>query len=398
MNTLPPLFEKVFPSEEYAARVQDVRQRMERAGYDLIISQDPSNMCWLTGYDGWSFYVPQCVLVHLQEESPFWFGRAQDARAAEVTTYLPNDHILPFSESLVQNPLNHPYEELAGFIRSRGWGNSRIGVEMDAHYFTARCHATLAGTLPDAGITNNGDLVNWARLVKSDKEVELMRVAGKISTRMMNAAIARIRAGVPQNEVIAEIYRTQASGVEGFGGDYSSFCPLLQVNEGTSTPHLTWTDAPLPDNALVMLEIAGVRRRYNVPLARTVHIGQAPDKIRKLARVIVEGVDAGLEQAKPGNTCESVEAVWQAVLNRNGITKESRVGYPVGVGYPPDWGERTCSLRPEDRTELQAGMCFHFQSGVWLDHFGCAVSESFVVTDRGGERLCDVERDLIVID
>ena len=93
-----------------------------------------------------------------------------------------------------------------------------------------------------------------------------------------------------------------------------------------------------------------------------------------------------------------VEAGWQAVLNRNGIVKESRVAYPVGVGYPPDWGERTCSMRPGDQTVLEVGMCFHFQSGVWLDDLGCAVSESFVVTESGGERLCDVERDLIVVE
>ena len=98
MNETTPIFEKVFSREEFASRVHDVKLRMERAGYDLIISQDPSNMCWLTGYDGWSFYVPQCVLVHLQEDSPFWFGRAQDSKAARVTTYLPDENIIPYSE------------------------------------------------------------------------------------------------------------------------------------------------------------------------------------------------------------------------------------------------------------------------------------------------------------
>ena len=93
-----------------------------------------------------------------------------------------------------------------------------------------------------------------------------------------------------------------------------------------------------------------------------------------------------------------VEAGWQAVLNRNGIVKESLVAYPVGVGCPPDWGERTCSMRLRDKTVPEVGMCFHFLSGVWLDDLGCAVSESFGVTESGGERLYDVERDLIVVE
>ena len=67
---------KPFDQSEYTRRVAQTKQRMERAGFDLIICQDPANMAWLTGYDGWSFYVPQAVLVHQDEDDPIWFGRA----------------------------------------------------------------------------------------------------------------------------------------------------------------------------------------------------------------------------------------------------------------------------------------------------------------------------------
>jgi ectoine hydrolase len=172
----------------------------------------------------------------------------------------------------------------------------------------------------------------------------------------------------------------------------------MPVGEGTTTPHLTWTDQPLPDNTPAMIEIAGARRRYHAPLTRTVYLGKPPQAILDVARVAVEGVDAGLAMARSGKRAEDVEAAWQVVLRRNGLRKESRVGYSIGLAYPPDWGERTVSLRPGDRTELQAGMCFHIQAGLWLEGFGVAISESFIVTDRGGERLCDVARELIVID
>ena len=175
-------------------------------------------------------------------------------------------------------------------------------------------------------------------------------------------------------------------------------CPLIQVGEGTSTPHLTWSEHPLPNDTLVMMELGGARRHYQAPLTRTLYLGSPPPEVNNLAQTIVEGVDAALEIARPGVTCEEVEAVWQKVLNRNGYHKESRVGYSIGVNYPPDWGERTASLRPGDTTVLQSGMCFHFQSGVWLDTIGAAVSEPFVVTENGGERLGSVRRELIVID
>ncbi|RWO01320.1 Xaa-Pro peptidase family protein [Mesorhizobium sp.] len=308
-----------FTQAEYAQRLAGVKSRMEKASFDLIICQDPANMCWLTGYDGWSFYVPQCVLVHLREDRPIWFGRAQDARSARLTTGLPEKNIVPFSERLVQQSVEPPYDELAQLIRSRGWGNARIGVEMDAHYYTARCHAHLVSGLPDAHFANNHDLVNWARLVKSEAELALIREAGAICTHAMKRGIEKMRPGVPQNHVIAEIYQAQIMGVPGAGGDYAAICPLMPVGEGTSTPHLTWSDAPLPDSGLAILEIAGVRRRYHAALTRTVHFGKPPQVLVDMAKAIVEGVDTGLEKARPGYTAEEVEAAWQAVLRKNGL-------------------------------------------------------------------------------
>ncbi len=391
-------YSKPFQKTEYEDRSLKVKQRMQAAGFDLLICQDPASMGWLTGFDGWSFYTPQAVLVHLEETSPIWFGRAQDAKSARITTDIPDENIIGFSEPLVQHPTQHPFDELCDLIDSRGWGSANIGVELDAHYYTARAHQHIVKGLPNATIGDSHEIVNWARLVKSEAELVYMREAGRIVTDTMNRAISRLRPGVRQFEVIADVYHSQITGFDNKFGDYTSLCPLIQVGEGTSTPHLTWTDAPLPDSGLVCMEIGAARRHYHAPLTRTMHIGKPPGEISKLADVIVEGGDRALETAKPGVTCEEVEAVWQSVLKRNGYHKESRVGYSIGLNYPPDWGERTASLRPGDKTVLEAGMCFHFQSGMWLENFGAAVSEPFVVTESGGERLSHVDRELIVID
>jgi len=63
-----------FERSEYAARIAKTRTAMQRAGIDLLIVTDPTNMGWLTGYDGWSFYVHQAVIL-LPEGEPLWFGR-----------------------------------------------------------------------------------------------------------------------------------------------------------------------------------------------------------------------------------------------------------------------------------------------------------------------------------
>jgi len=145
-------------------------------------------------------------------------------------------------------------------------------------------------------------------------------------------------------------------------------------------------------------EIAGCFRRYHCPLSRTVFLGTPPKAFLDAEKAVLEGLEAGLEAARAGNTCEDIANAFFAVLHRNGIEKDNRTGYPIGLSYPPDWGERTCSLRPGDRTELVPGMTFHFMTGLWMDDWGFEITESIAITDGAPECLASVPRALVVKD
>ena len=76
-------YHPAFSPEEYQSRLENVRRSMESRLLEVLIISDPSNMAWLTGYDGWSFYVHQCVVVTLQDSPPVL--RTQDGRTGGVT-------------------------------------------------------------------------------------------------------------------------------------------------------------------------------------------------------------------------------------------------------------------------------------------------------------------------
>ena len=71
-----------FTKEEYKSRLKKVQVSMQKKGIELLISQDPSNMNYLTGYDAWSFYYAQCVILHLYADAPICFVRHQDKGSA----------------------------------------------------------------------------------------------------------------------------------------------------------------------------------------------------------------------------------------------------------------------------------------------------------------------------
>lgn len=385
-----------FARSEYQQRLAKTRTAMEDAGVELLIVCDPSNMAWLTGYDGWSFYVHQCVLVAMDGE-PVWYGRGQDANGARRTTYLEHDNIIGYPDHLVQNPPLHAMSWLAEqVLPARGWNQLRIGVEMDNYYFSARAYQCLQQALPQAQFSDCTGLINWQRAVKSDREIDYMRIAGKIVTRMHQRIFERVEPGLYKNQLVAEIYHTGITGVDGYGGDYPAIVPLLPSGPDASAPHLTWDDQPMRSGEATFFEIAGCYRRYHCPLSRTIFLGQPPQYIIDADKAVLEGMEAGLQAAKPGNTCEHIANAFFRVLKQYGIEKNNRAGYPIGLSYPPDWGERTMSLRPGDITELQPGMTFHFMTGLWMDNWGLETTESILITDTGVETLTDYPRQLLI--
>jgi ectoine hydrolase len=384
-----------FTRQEFAERLLKTRAAMQKRGIDLLICSDPSNMAWLTGYDGWSFYVHQAVMIPPEGE-PIWYGRGQDANGAKRTAYLSNDNIIGYPDNYVQSTERHPMDYLSKIIAERGWDKLTIAVEMDNYWFSAAAFASLQKHLPNARFVDGTALVNWQRAVKSPTEIEYMRKAARIVELMHQRIVDKIEPGMRKCDLVAEIYDAGIRGTENFGGDYPAIVPLLPSGADASAPHLTWDDKQMKVGEGTFFEIAGCYNRYHVPLSRTVFLGKPTQEFLDAEKATLEGMEAGLAAAKPGNACEDIANAFFGVLKKYGIVKDNRTGYPIGISYPPDWGERTMSLRPGDKTELKPGMTFHFMTGLWLETMGLEITESILITDTGVECLANVPRKLFV--
>ncbi|WP_299849252.1 ectoine hydrolase DoeA [uncultured Roseovarius sp.] len=388
-----------FSRDEFSQRIGRTRTAMQDRGLDLLIVTDPSNMNWLTGYDGWSFYVHQCVVLGLDGE-PIWYGRGQDANGALRTCFMDPANIIGYPDHYVQSTERHPMDYLSAQLTDRKLDRGSIGVEMDNYWFTAAAFASLQQHLPNATFANANALVNWQRAIKSQTELDYMRTAGRIVGRMHERIFERVEPGIRKCDLVAEIYDASLryDAQIGGGGDYPGIVPLLPSGSDAAAPHLTWDDAPMKSGEGTFYEVAGVYRRYHCPLSRTVFLGRPTQTFLDAEKAVLEGMEAGLEAAKEGNLCEDIANAFFAVLGKYGITKDSRTGYPIGVSYPPDWGERTFSLRPGDKTELRENMTLHFMTGLWMEDWGFEITESIRITQTGHECLANVPRKMLVKD
>lgn len=379
---------QTFPRSEYLRRLTAVKSEMERREVEVLVVTTPANITYLSGYTAKSGYVPQGLVVSLKDEEPTFITRRMDGPAAIHQMFIDRGHVIGYPESLIANPDRDGYDTIIEFILDKGLGRKGIGLE--AKFLPALTMEKFKSRAVEAKIVDCTNAVTWIRGVKSDLEIATMREASAISDAGMLKAKEAIRPGVREAEASAEIVATLVRGADGKPGtDIAGF--FLCSTPRMSTCHIRWTEDVFQAGSQINLEFSGVRHGYTSPLMRTMSIGRPSDHIRRLHDGEVAGLEAALAAAKTGATCSDVAVAFNATLKKHGFEKESRCGYAVGI----DWTEPTASLKEGDMTVLKPNMTFHLMLGNWIDEdVGYVISETFRVTEAGGEPFTKLPREL----
>jgi ectoine hydrolase len=169
-----------------------------------------------------------------------------------------------------------------------------------------------------------------------------MRRAARIVEKMHETIFEMVEPGVRKNDLVAEIYRVGHPGTDEFGGDYPAIVRCSRPGSmRRPPPHVG--RRPFERGRDVLRD-----RRVSPPIPRAaVSHGVPREPRRDPQRRAGGGRGAGgrLDKARAGNRASDVADALFDALERHGVEKESRCGYPIGLSYPPDWGERTISLR-----------------------------------------------------
>jgi Xaa-Pro aminopeptidase len=388
--------EPPFDSSEYERRHRAVQSELAARDVDVLVVTDPANVNYLTGYDGWSFYVPQAVLVVAGRDEPVWVGRPMDVPEARAETYLDEDSVVAYDEGSVQAGGNaHPFDFVAALVED--FAPDRVGVARDAYYYSAVTDERLRRGLSDATLVDASLLVERVRTEKSDAELRYVSEAARLSDAAVERVRERLAPGVRESRLAGDVFGLLVGGVEEFGGDVPAIPPLMPAGPTTGGPHFRWSDRPFERGDALVVELSGCRHRYHAPVSRTFYVGEVPEAAREVAAVVDEGLSAVVDAIRPGVTAASVASVWEDAVAGTPVEKSSRIGYACGLGYPPDWGEHTVSVRPGDETVLAEGMTIHLIPGLWREDAPVVLSETVRVTADGAERLSDLDRELFAV-
>lgn len=385
-----PSIDLPFSVAEYQARLARIEEEMDRRNVDVLMINNLENIYYLSGYRTIGYYSFMALFV-VRGAGPVQMTRFIEKSALQGSSWI--------SEADTEYyPDTEPYLDAAvRVIKERGWDTRTIGIDKTAWYLTIDDFEKLQQRLPQAKWVDTSMVIDTIRLIKSPAEQAYSRKAGKAASEGMRTALAALRAGITEDDLMAAAY----SGLFRMHSEFPGLPPLINSGVRHTMAHAMAEGNPVRQDEAVYFEIGASIKRYHAATLRIGYVGTPPKLFYDLTDLCRRSLDAGLKELKPGNPAENVDHAARKVIADAGYGDKFRhkAGYSIGIALPPDWSEaRSMMLRGGEKRPLQPGMVFHFLPAVFeYKEYGVGLSETVLITENGHEILTGVEQKLFVV-
>jgi Xaa-Pro dipeptidase len=378
-----------FTREELAGRVAKAIAAMAAAGLDALLCFKQETMYWLTGYDTFGFCFFQCLVLRADGDIAL-LTRSADLRQAQLTSTLQDIRIWADREGA------DPAIQLRDLLDAKGLRGKRLGVEWETHGLTAangrRLAAALDGfaTLDDASL-----LISRLRLTKSPAELAYVRRAAELADAALDAAIAHARPGADEGVILARMHDAIFEG----GGDYPGNPFIIGSGPEALLCRYHSGRRRLDAEDQLTLEFAGVYRQYHACLMRTLLVGRASDRHRRMYAACHEALLAAESRLRPGRTMGEVYDAQALMLDRHGMAEHrlAATGYSLGAVYAPSWMDWPMFYEGNP-VVIAPGMVFFLHMILMDSASGHAMTlaRTSLVTEAGPESLSKAPLELVV--
>jgi Xaa-Pro aminopeptidase len=271
-------------------------------------------------------------------------------------------------------------------MKERGLAEGRIGL-IGNDTIALNMYRKLAAGLPGVEWVDADHILAGLRAVKSPGEIERLRAASRLGSRMIEAMMGAAVPGATHGEVLKAgmdilipaggmLYNSfMASGTGGANGR------AIRAN------FPTWSsEEPLSEGQWFRAGISGVLQGYYFDLSRSCPIGRTQPEQVEAFEAAIAVVEAGIVAIKPGVTAGEVAEA--------GIRKQQELGYPLtgvftGLGHGVGLGWDSPWLNPGEPMKLVPGMVLCLEKTLSRNGYLGDFEETVLVTERGAERITD---------
>jgi Xaa-Pro dipeptidase len=366
--------------DERRARIEKARTLMAEAKIDAILLAGGTSLVYFTGMR-WGGGERLTGIVIPVKGDPFCVCPAfEEDRAREQLALGP----LKNTEVLIWQEDESPFERVAQGLKARGIASGKLGVEETTKFVFAD---SIASAAPALHVVSATPITAGCRMIKSDHEIALMRLANHTTLTCYEAVFHALEPGMTQNTVSGLVQA--AYGKLGFPGFAS-----VQVGEYTALPHGSITPQTIKEGTIIMIDDGCNVEGYQSDITRTFVLGRATDKMKKVFDIVHRAQSAALAAAKPGVPLESIDAAARKVIVDAGYGPgfkyfSHRLGHGIGMdGHEWPYLVKNNMFGWTKALTLQANMTFSDEPGIYIKgEFGVRLEDDMRITENGAELL-----------
>jgi Xaa-Pro dipeptidase len=360
-------------------------QAMEAEDLDGLIAMSPENFAYVAG-----FIVPSQPVLRWRHAAVVMTRDGQsalytiDMEASTVRSLEPDAEVRVWEEFA-----EDAMPVLAGLLRDMGLESAKVGIETD--YIPVRDMEALAGLLPSARWHPAHTIFNRLRLIKTPRELELMRRLARITDRSIKEALESVHPGDTEMDlagaVTANLFR--------HGADNFTWL-ILGSGERSQYPNVGPTMRELARGDIVRLEVFGILDGYHTGICRTAVVQEAPPAAAEIWSNMVVSRDLIFESIRDGASGAEVYGKVRDQFQKVGWEPMSFVGHGIGLflheePYIGSYGD----------ARVEEGMVLGVEPVLLVPGtYGFQVKDIVAVNKDGCELLSDVTNtdEMLVID
>ena len=367
-------------NQERRARIEKARRLMAEHKIDAMMLTQGTSLVYFTNIRwGGGERLTACIVP--AKGDPFFVCPAfEEDRAREQI------ELGPFGDRTADvrtwNEDESPYELVAKGLKDRGVASGTLGIEETTKFVWSD---SVAQAAPALKLVSATPIVSGCRMIKEAHEIELMRLASKVTLKAYEAAYRAITPGMTQNTVASLI--SQAHDRLGFQGGAGA-----QVGIYSALPHGSIQPQTIREGTIIMVDGGCAVEGYQSDLTRTFVLGRPADKMKKVFDIVRRAQDATLAAAKPGVPLETLDAAARKVIVDAGYGPgftffSHRVGHGQGMdGHEWPYLVRNNMFGWEKALTLQPHMIFSDEPGVYIrGEFGVRLEDTLHITENGAE-------------
>jgi Xaa-Pro dipeptidase len=358
---------------ERTERQEKARRLMRDNNLSAILIAQGTSLAYFTGIR-WEGGERLFGMVLLAKGDAFYVSPAfEEARAREQISQAPAGSK---PDLRVWQEDESPYVRVAQGLNDRGLTTSTIGVEETVKFLFSD---NLRKAAPSATFTSATPVTAGCRMIKSRHEIDLMRLAAKITLAAYEATYHSMKIGMTQHDV--EQMLETAHRQQGFEGGAD-----VQVGEYSSFPHGSVQPQKIQEGTIVMIDGGCSVEGYQSDITRTFVLGKASSKMNQVFEIVHRAQSAALAAARPGAEAGSVDDAARHVITDAGYGPDYKYfTHRLGHGMGMDGHEWPYLVRG-NKTILQPEMTFSDEPGIYIPgEFGIRLEDDMHIIEAGAE-------------